>query len=756
MLSSSASTPVTWRAPRLHYRLTAASSDFFLILLQFFIEGLGNGGVKVRLGMINPKLYVEKVYAGILGKIIGVYLGRPFEGWTYNQIKSELGEIWYYVHDHFGVPLIVADDDISGTFTFVRALADHGVNRSITAEQVGLTWLNYIVEERSILWWGGFGNSSEHTAFLRLKEGVPAPQSGSIGLNGRTMAEQVGAQIFIDSWALVAPGDPDLAVELAGKAGSVSHDGEAVYAAQLLAAMESDAFIENDLQKLLEAGLSRIPAKSMVTQLVQQIRSWSVTDGDWRQTRARIEAQYGYDKFPGNCHVIPNHALIILGLLYGQDNFQRSLMITNTSGWDTDCNSGNVGCLLGIKNGLAGLDQGDDFRSLVADRLYLSTADGGRCISDAVRETYQICRVGSALMQAVPLSLPKKEARFHFDLPGSYQGFRAVSDRPAGLELENVSGHSKLGERSLALRLNRLGPGSRQRVATPTFIPLDSKDESHYCLMACPTLFSGQKVSWALEADSANSAEITLSPFVSYYDSDDQLTRRYGQNAPLQPGEYQESSWLIDDLDGAPIAEFGFELAAQQTVNGTIYLDYVDWKGAPTTSWQRPAMDGRMWRRAWINAVDYVGTRWASAFHLSQSKELGLFIQGSRDWQDYRVTTTLTADPAKFFGVAARNQGLLRYYALLLGPGQQVRLVRQFDRELTELAAKPYHWEWAKPYQFQLEVIDDSLACLIDGKEIIRVRDTDKRLRDGGIALVCSEALITTDRVEVVSLELAA
>ena len=29
-------------------------------------------------------------------------------------------------------------------------------------------------------------------------------------------------------------------------------------------------------------------------------------------------------------------------------------MIVNTAGWDTDCNSGNVGCLLGIKNGLAG------------------------------------------------------------------------------------------------------------------------------------------------------------------------------------------------------------------------------------------------------------------------------------------------------------------------------------------------------------------------------------------------------------------
>ena len=32
---------------------------------------------------------VEKTYAGILGKIIGVYLGRAVEGWQYNDILKE-------------------------------------------------------------------------------------------------------------------------------------------------------------------------------------------------------------------------------------------------------------------------------------------------------------------------------------------------------------------------------------------------------------------------------------------------------------------------------------------------------------------------------------------------------------------------------------------------------------------------------------------------------------------------------------------
>ena len=70
--------------------------------------------------------YEERVYAGVLGKLIGVYLGRPFEGWSYQRIMDELGEVNYYVHDRLRVPLVVTDDDISGTFTFLRALPDYG------------------------------------------------------------------------------------------------------------------------------------------------------------------------------------------------------------------------------------------------------------------------------------------------------------------------------------------------------------------------------------------------------------------------------------------------------------------------------------------------------------------------------------------------------------------------------------------------------------------------------------------------------
>src|SRR5512135_2454399 len=105
--------------------------------------------------MSLPSDYVERVYAGVLGKVIGVYLGRPFEGWSYNRIMSELGEIWYYVHERLGRRLVVTDDDITGTFTFLRALPDYGNSRGITPAQIGQTWLNYCIEGRAVHWWGG-------------------------------------------------------------------------------------------------------------------------------------------------------------------------------------------------------------------------------------------------------------------------------------------------------------------------------------------------------------------------------------------------------------------------------------------------------------------------------------------------------------------------------------------------------------------------------------------------------------------------
>lgn len=651
-----------------------------------------------------PADYEERVYAGVLGKIIGVYLGRPFEGWSNQRIEAELGEINYYVHDKLNAPLVVADDDISGTFTFLRALSDHQTGHQITPEQIGKTWLNYLIEKRTVLWWGGMGTSTEHTAFLRLKHGIPAPQSGSIALNGKVVAEQIGSQIFIDGWAMVCPGDPEKAVALAGKAASVSHDGEAIWGAQVIAAMEAQAFVEPDMMTLLNTAKSFIPRTSTIYALIADMCQWKHDEPrNWRATLRKIENKYGYDKFGGGCHMVPNHAVILLALLYGEDDFQKSLMIANTAGWDTDCNSANVGCLMGIKNGLAGINKGADFRTPVADRMYLPTADGGRCITDAVRETYEIVNIARSLQNQKPVH-PNHGMRFHFNLPGSVQGFRP-DNSPAlqgVVSIENVG--SRKGdpngaddERMLALHYENVAPGRAARIATPTFLPPEGiKNTGGYALAASPTLYAGQTVRARLLAGSTNTLPAPISLYVRVYGKDDVLETLCSPERIFAPGEDHHFHWDVPDTGGKIVAEVGVQIGGQAGT-GTVYLDWMGWGGAPTVTLRKPADmgSGKAWRQAWVNAVDDF-TEWggnSAPFGCIQNEGTGLFLHGESCWCDYQMETTAFVNLAKDFGLVVNARGLRRYAAFVLGGDKIARLVERYDDEETVLSQCPCAWE---------------------------------------------------------------
>ena len=704
--------------------------------------------------MSLPQDYVERIYAGVLGKIIGVYLGRPFEQWSYERISQELGEINYYVHEKLGMPLIVTDDDISGTFTFLRALPDYGNSLALTPAQIGQSWLNYLIERRTILWWGGMGNSTEHTAFLRLKQGIEAPRSGSIALNGKVVAEQIGSQIFIDGWAMVAPGDPALAVDLARRAASVSHDGEAIYGAQVVAALEAQAFIEKDLNKLLDTAVSFIPRKSLIYQLISDLRDWHAGEKDWRKTREKIAAKYGYDKYGGNCHMVPNHALIIHALLHGDDDFQKSLMIVNTSGWDTDCNAGNVGCLLGIKNGLAGIDKsGPDWRGPVADRMYLSTAEGGRGITDAVTETIHVVNIGRALVGEKPLA-PKQGALYHFELPGAVQGFQpeASIEVKGTVTAENVPGHSQAGKRSLALHYHGVAPGRAARVATPTFIPsktvADYFSQRGYALFASPKLYGGQTVRAMVAADEQNGQSVQCNLYLRSYGPDDALVISRCSPIPLAAGATHTFEWLIDHTGSAPIAEIGIEISHTQRAAGTIYLDYLTWDGTPNVTFQRPDHRGEMWRAAWIDAVDQYNPWWPEAFRLAQNEGRGLLIQGTREWTDYQVSAAITPHLTKAAGLAARVQGLRRFYALLLCADQKVRLIKALDGD-TVLAERDFAWQFGETHDLQLQVVGDQIWATVDDQQVFAVQDKERPLTGGSIALVCEEGRMATNAVTV-------
>jgi ADP-ribosylglycohydrolase len=652
--------------------------------------------------MALPADYAERVYAGVLGKIIGVYLGRPFEQWTYREIAERLGEIRGYVTGHPAIepakranPLVVTDDDIAGTFTFLRALDDYGPG--VTSEQIGQTWLNYVVEERSTHWWGGVGVSAEHTAYLRLKDGVRAPRSGSAAVNGKVLSEQIGAQIFIDGWGMACPGDPERAADFARRAATVSHDGEAVLAAQVVAALEAQAFVEDDIDALLEGAVALLPRESVLFRVIDDVRGWHAGESDWRRTRERIAERYGYDRYRGVCHVVPNHALIVHGLLYGAGDFDRSLTIVNTSGWDTDCNSGNLGCLLGIRNGLAAI--ASRWREPVADRMYISSADGGRSITDAATEAVYVVNAGRALAGEPPW-VPR--ARFHFALPGSVQGFEG--------DVEHVDG--SLAVAGLAV--------------TPTFIPPEAIAMTGYTLQACPTLYPGQTVRARVDG-----ADFRL--LARVYDGSDGLVTVHGPDGA--------SAWRVPDTGGQPVAQVGLE------TSGPARLRWLTWDGAPDVTLTRPDDGGTLWRRAWVHGVDRFEPHWPEPFRLIQNRGRGLLIQGTREWEDYEVAAAVVPETIAAAGIAARVQGLRRYYALLLGDDGVARLVRELDGTATLAEVPLARRDYAEPHALELRVTGDRLRASVDGELVLEARDG--ALTGGAVALVCEEGCLTCDAVRV-------
>lgn len=703
-----------------------------------------------------PTDYEERVYAGVLGKIIGVYLGRPFEGWSNKKIEEELGEIWYYVHEKRGVPLIVPDDDISGTFTFPRAFADYGFPYDITPEQVGKTWLNYLIENRTVLWWGGMGTSTEHTAYLRLKAGVMPPKSGSIEMNGQVVAEQIGAQIFIDGWAMLCPGDPDKAAALAQRAACVSHDGEAIYGAQVIAVMESLAFVEPDLNVLLDRAVSYIPRASVIYQLIQDLRQWKEAEPwDWRATLRKIEEKYGYDQFGGGCHMVPNHAIIHLALLYGDDDFQKSLMIANTAGWDTDCNSANVGCLLGIKNGLSSINHSADFRTPVADRLYLPTADGGRAITDATAVTYELVNTARQLQGKRPLA-PNSGMQCHFALPGSLHGF-LTEDSPESrgtTTLENVilgalaeGAGVAADERALKLTYKGIAPGRTARAATATFLPPEMLQHAGYGLQASPRLYPGQTVRARVVADDTNVRAAATRLYIRYFGKNDQLETLRGPLTHVDPGEFANLTWQLPDLGGKPIAEVGIKVSGNSG-NGAIYLDWLGWTGTPEVTLGEPEGLGgtQAWRRAWVNAAQRFeswGRPSGLPYRIVQDEGTGMVFQGGTDWTDYSVHTTVQAHLADGIGLVAAVRGLRRHLSLVLSPDGAARLILTHDDKVEILSDSSIPWQLDHSYQLTISVHSDGrVTASVDDGSMLRFLEGDLPAADahGAVGLLASVA----------------
>ncbi len=683
-----------------------------------------------------PEEYLERCYAGWLGKIVGVRLGAPIEGWEYDKIRAVLGEeVFDYIVDYRD---FAADDDTNGPMFFLRALEDYTCSEDLTSEQIGKTWLNYTPYEHGFYWWGGYGVSTEHTAYLNLRAGIPAPQSGSIAQNGRTVAEQIGGQIFIDTWGLVNPGNPERAARFARKAAAVSHDGEGVHGGMFVAACIAEAFVQRDIRAVVEKGLSLLPEGCEYARMARDVIAFhDEHPASWRDCFEFVRANYGYDRYPGSCHIIPNSAVMVLSMLYGEGDFTRTIGICNMCGWDTDCTTGNVGAIMGTLVGLEGIDYEKWLRP-VHDFLACSSVMGCLNIMDAPACACEIARLAYRLNGEDPPArwkeiLEGRAARFHFDLPFSTHSFRVAGTEK--FHLRNVPRE----EGGRCLRCAAEMAGKTVDVYYKTCYCKEDFTDGRYDPDFSPVLYPGQTVEASVclapEADGAFAARV--------FALDKNHGREIlGESVALTPGVWTRLRLEIPPIEGGRIELAGvrFEHTSGPRDWLVARIDDVDFSGAPSYSVQFGLEREVQWsfRHREITQFTRLKGLWYledGALHGSGA-DFAEAYTGDVSWRDYALSGSLRPMIGETCQLMARVQGACRSYAVRLTGGGRLQLVKNVETKYRVLAERAFPWEYGQRYAFTLECVGARLRVLSEaGEELLSFEDGENPYLRGAVGV---------------------
>ncbi len=303
---------------------------------------------------LNRDEYRSKVLGCWLGKNIGGTLGAPFE-W-----HRQINDVSFYTQDLGGEPL--PNDDLDIQLLWLVALEEKGID--LNAHILSEYWCLYVTPH-----WCEYG-----TGKINMRAGLQPPLSGSLHNDYK---DSCGAFIRSEIWACVCPGRPDLAARYAYEDAILDHgNGEGTYAEVFVAALEAAAFVVSDLRQLIDIGLSYIPADCGVAGAVKTAITSFEADMTWLEARDEVlrhhrggtfwnlayltspadhdkglaEGKLGYD-------VPSNIGMVVIGLLYGAGDFDRTMCATVNCGEDTDCTGATVGSIFGIIGGAAAIPE---------------------------------------------------------------------------------------------------------------------------------------------------------------------------------------------------------------------------------------------------------------------------------------------------------------------------------------------------------------------------------------------------------------
>lgn len=354
-----------------------------------------DGPRRVEIELSDEEVF-DRIYGAWLGRSAGCALGKPVEGWHKERIESYLKFADAYpLDDYFpvveghpegyqvhseectrgNVEYMARDDDMDYTILGLHILESRGLD--FTTQDVANTWLNRMPFHLVY--------TAERVAYRNLVNGISPPESA---MHNNPFREWIGAQIRADAWGYVAPGYPEKAAEFAFRDAAVSHVKNGIYGEMLMAAMLSASFITDDIDEVLAIGLSEIPAKCRLAEAMKDILAWSKECDTWQEAWEKINDKYGY--YHG-VHTINNAAVVLMGLLYAQGDYEKSITISVMGGWDTDCTGATAGSIAGAMLGAEALP--DKWIKPLNDRIFSVVRGFNECqISELAKRTHDVAK----------------------------------------------------------------------------------------------------------------------------------------------------------------------------------------------------------------------------------------------------------------------------------------------------------------------------------------------------------------------------
>ena len=348
--------------------------------------------------VLDKDALYERIYGAWLGRCIGCLLGKPVEGWPRKEIENYLKATDSYpLQDYFpylpdkinnneytfhsstkeatrgNINYMARDDDIDYTILNLKLIEDNGLDFS--TEDVAQEWLSNLPYQMVY--------TAERQAYSNLVRGLKSPATA---IYRNPFREWIGAQIRADVFGYIAPANPELAASLAYKDACLSHTKNGIYGEMFIAAAISAALVSDDLEKVINAGLSQVPENSRLTEVVKNVLIWSRKTNNWQEVWEKTNKRYGKYHW---VHTLPNLAFVLIGLIWGKLDFKKTVSIAVMCGYDTDCNGATAGSILGALQGTKGIPE--EMSRPLNDRIKSAVFEysDGR-ISDLAKRTSEL------------------------------------------------------------------------------------------------------------------------------------------------------------------------------------------------------------------------------------------------------------------------------------------------------------------------------------------------------------------------------